>query len=110
MFHDPAFADSTAVNVQMRNVSRAKRNMEHIPRTRALLKAMPRIKAKIAGLWGAHDVFVGEYMKLRETTLRTFQPNADVRVVDNAGHWVMYEAPGAVNAAILEMVREQNQF
>tara|TARA_B100000676_G_scaffold306908_1_gene364121 strand:+ start:901 stop:1761 length:861 start_codon:yes stop_codon:yes gene_type:complete len=110
MFHDPAFADETAVTVQMRNVRQAKRNMEHVPRTRVLLKALPNIRARFAGLWGQHDVFVGQYMKLRETTLRTFQPDADFRVIENAGHWVMYEAPGAVNAAILEMVREQGQF
>jgi pimeloyl-ACP methyl ester carboxylesterase len=32
------------------------------------------------------------------------QPGLDVRVVEGAGHWVNYEAPAAVNRALVEML------
>ena len=33
------------------------------------------------------------------------RPDADVRIIPGAGHWVQYEAPDAVNAIVLERLR-----
>ena len=41
---------------------------------------------------------------VQEAVLRRFQPHMDFRVVAEAGHWAMYERPGAFNAALLAML------
>ena len=40
----------------------------------------------------------------RREVLARFQPDLDFRVVPGAGHWVPYERPDAVDAAVLEML------
>jgi pimeloyl-ACP methyl ester carboxylesterase len=36
--------------------------------------------------------------------LRGLRPDADVRMIAGAGHWVAYEAPEQFNAMLLEML------
>ena len=105
MFADPAKADDTAVEAHARNVSNARSNTEHVPGSDSLLLALPDVSATLSAIWGAEDVFVGPHMLVREQTLRQFDLSLDFRVVDGAGHWVMYEQPALVNAALLEMLR-----
>ena len=42
----------------------------------------------------------------RIAAMRARRPDADVRMIPGAGHWVAYEAPEAVNAMLLEMLAQ----
>ena len=84
---------------------RARFRSGDIPESDALAKALPAIRARIAGIWGAHDAFVGGDIDERRRRLAEHQPELDFRVLD-AGHWVTYEAADEVNAALLDMLRD----
>ncbi|MCG8544571.1 MAG: hypothetical protein MJE12_10210, partial [Alphaproteobacteria bacterium] len=47
-------------------------------------------------------VFATPDMTARTRALRTVQSGMPVHVLENAGHWAMYEAADAVNALLLE--------
>ena len=40
----------------------------------------------------------------RSVLMQTIRPEADCRIIDGAGHWVMYEAADEFNATILEQL------
>lgn len=104
MLGDPAAADDLAVHVQVENLRRARFKSGNIPSSDALLHALPRVRARVAAIFGGRDAFVGPYLDERRETLARFQPGLDFRVVEGAGHWVNYEAPEMVNRALLEVL------
>jgi len=97
--------DALAIYLQIENAARARFKSGRIPASDSLLRVLPEIRARISGIWGEADVWAVPYLAERETTLRRFQPNLDFRVIPDAGHWAPYEAPEAVNGALLEMLR-----
>jgi len=104
MLGDPAAADDLAVHLQVENLRRARFKSGDIPGSDVLLRALPRIEARLAAIFGGRDAFVGRYLDERRETLARVQPGLDFRVVEGAGHWVNYEAPEAVDRALVEML------
>jgi len=104
MLADPAAADDLAVHVQVENLRRARFRSGEIPTSDVLLRALPRIEARLGAIFGGRDAFVGPYLDERRETLAAVQPGLDFRVVEGAGHWVNYEAPARVEEALLEML------
>jgi 2-hydroxy-6-oxonona-2,4-dienedioate hydrolase len=104
MLAQPQAVDATAIELQTNNIAQSRLNTEALPRSDVLLRALPRVRARISGIWGEHDVFVGAYMDERRQCLAQFQADLDFRVISGAGHWVMYEQPERVNAALLEQL------
>jgi pimeloyl-ACP methyl ester carboxylesterase len=104
MLGDPAAADDLAVHLQVDNVGRARFKSGTIPSSDVLLRALPRIRARLAAIFGERDAFVGRYLDERRQTLARAQPGLDLRIIEGAGHWVNYEAPEAVDRALAEML------
>jgi len=104
MLADPAAADDLAVRVQQDNVRRARFRSAGIPESDVLLRALPRVRARLAGIWGGRDVFAVPYLEERRRTLAAWEPGLDFRVLEGAGHWAAWEAAPAVNAALLEIL------
>ena len=104
MFSGPDVVDELAVEIQMQNLRRARLNTEHLPRSDVLLRALPDVRAEISCIWGELDVFTGEFLEARKACFTQFQANLDFRVIGGAGHWVMYERPADVNAALIELL------
>ena len=103
MIADGGKIDELAVSLQIENLRRSRFKSAGIPLSDVLLKALPAIQARIGAIWAEHDAFVGGQIDVRERLLRSFQPDLDFRVIPGAGHWVTYEAPDAVNTALLAM-------
>jgi 2-hydroxy-6-oxonona-2,4-dienedioate hydrolase len=104
MLARPPSADDLAVHAQMEGLRRARFKSGSIPASDMLLRALPAVTARIAGIWGARDAFAVPYLDHRRRVLAAFAPDLDFRVIPDAGHWVPYEAPEAVNAALLEIL------
>jgi pimeloyl-ACP methyl ester carboxylesterase len=68
---------------------------KHIVKTSSLAACLPHVKARLAGIWGEHDVTSPS--DLLADRLRQFQPQAEVEIVPAAGHWVQYEAAELFN-------------
>jgi pimeloyl-ACP methyl ester carboxylesterase len=108
MIAKPEVVDSLAVHVQTENVRRARFKTGSIPSSDVLLQALPAIRARIAGIWGANDKFAAPDIERRREILAAIQPDMEFRVIDGAGHWTCYEAADEVNAALLEMLRSKD--
>ena len=71
-------------------------------RSGALVEALPKIKARLDGIWGERDATAYPHLDERAQTLRGVQPGARFAVVPGAGHWVQFEAADRFNEIIAE--------
>lgn len=101
--------DDLALFLQMDNLRRARFRSGSIPTSDALQRALPSVRARITGIWGSRDAFVGPYLEDRRRLLASFERALDFRVIEGAGHWTTYEAAHDVNAILLDMLRESGR-
>ena len=104
MIADPARIDELAVRLQIANTMKARIKGGAIPRGDGFLRALPGIKARMVCLAGSEDVYVKTNLAERKRIFRAVQPDAPFYTIEGAGHWVMYEAPEAFNAAISRII------
>ena len=104
MIADSGKIDELAVFIQMQNAPRGRVKSRRFSRADTLARALPLIEARIDGIWGERDAPANHRAPLRVAALRELRPDADVRIIAGAGHWVAYEAPEQFNAMLLEML------
>ena len=104
MLHDPASIDGVAIQMQILNSHRARTDSRAISRAGTLHDILPKITTRLAGIWGELDSTSYPYMSERYELLRAHQPGIDMREIKGAGHWVMYEAADAFNAALIDIL------
>jgi 2-hydroxy-6-oxonona-2,4-dienedioate hydrolase len=102
MIADPDKIDELALYLQKTNHARARMRSRRFSRSGALVEALPRITARLDGIWGERDATAVLHLDERARILRSFQPAARFAVVPGAGHWVQYEAADRFNALIAE--------
>jgi len=97
----PDEIDDLAAWLQLQNTERARIRTHTVAPSDTLRRALPRVTAPLTAIWGRQDVFLRPGPADRASILRAIQPAMKMHVVDNAGHWAMYEAADAVNALLL---------
>lgn len=105
MIADPANIDPIAVHIQAENVRRARFRSRPFATTDALARALAKVTAPVKTIWGTRDITARNSLDQRLAILRTHHPELDVRLIEGAGHWVMYEAAAEFNAAFLDLLR-----
>jgi 2-hydroxy-6-oxonona-2,4-dienedioate hydrolase len=105
MIADPAKIDELAVYLQSRNAPRGRVKSRRFSRTDTLLRALPAVQARLAGIWGERDATARPHLDERCRVLRTVQTDARFEIVAGAGHWVQYEAADQFNPLLAEMAR-----
>jgi pimeloyl-ACP methyl ester carboxylesterase len=105
MISDPAKIDPLAVYLQAQNAEHGRTRSPPIARTDTLARRLPRVTARLAGIWGERDATAMDDLPARARLLRSFQPTAPFLVIAEAGHWVQYEAADAFNAALAELLK-----
>ena len=103
MFGDPGRVDDLAMHVQREDIRQARVRAGGFPASEALREALPRVGARLSGIWGERDAFAAPYLAERVTLLRRVQPGTDVRIIPGVGHWTPYEAADEVNTMLTEM-------
>jgi pimeloyl-ACP methyl ester carboxylesterase len=104
MLGRPESADDLAVSLQIENLRRARFKSGGIPQSDVLLRALPAIRARIAGIWGERDAFSGARIEECRRVLASAQGALDLRVIEGAGHWVPYEAAEQVTAGLIDLL------
>src|SRR3546814_7117860 len=104
MIADPDKADDLAVYIQVENVRRARTRAGDIPLSDTLLRVLPRIRARLYGIWGGRDA-MSSPVHSREAILRRFQPDLDFRSIAGAGHWAPYERSEAHTSELQSLMR-----
>ena len=104
MIADPVKIDDLALAIQEWNTRHSRLKTPTLSRSGALPNALKQVVSPVNGIWGEHDAPANPRAPQRVTALRALRPDADVRMVPGAGHWVAYEAPEQFNAMLLEML------
>ncbi len=106
MLHDPVRIDPMAIHTHKLNVSRARVRSRPMSLGNHLVDALPGVSARVAGIWGVHDATGGgrEAILDRQGILRQFQADAEIAIIEDAGHWVMYERPAEFNATLCSIL------
>jgi pimeloyl-ACP methyl ester carboxylesterase len=102
MIADPDRIDELALYLQKTNHAYARMRSRRFSRSGALVEALPRVTARLDGIWGERDATAYPHLEARAQILRGFQPKARFVVVPGAGHWVQFEAAERFNALIAE--------
>jgi pimeloyl-ACP methyl ester carboxylesterase len=97
MIADPGQIDELAVYIQAQNAPRGRVKSRRFSRADTLARALPLVKARIAGIWGERDATAYPHLEDRARALRNIQPGARFEVIAGAGHWVQYEAADRFN-------------
>jgi pimeloyl-ACP methyl ester carboxylesterase len=104
MIAERANIDALAVHLQVGNATRARLRSRALSRIPALPMALPRIKARLHGLWGERDVTAEGVLDRIRQLLQLLQPGSGFTVIPRAGHWVQYEAAAEFNAALAKLL------
>jgi pimeloyl-ACP methyl ester carboxylesterase len=105
MFADRAEIDDLAVYLQVRNATRARLRSRLLSKIPALSTAIPRMSARLYGLWGERDVTAEGVLEEIRRLLQSLQPGAGLTVIPRAGHWVQYEAADGFNDALVRLLQ-----
>ena len=103
MIADPGKIDEMALYLQKTNHARARMRSRRFSRSGALIEALPRITARLDGIWGERDATAWPHLDQRAEVLRAVQPGARFAVVPGAGHWVQFEAADRFNPLLAEI-------
>ena len=104
MFADAAKIDALAVHLQAENIKRARFRSRPFAATDELARALERVTAPVQTIWGTRDVIARPSLPARLDILRRHHPELRVRLIEGAGHWVMYEAADEFNATFLDLL------
>lgn len=104
MLADPRQADERTIELHRGNVLRARFDSRRLSLSDVMIAALPVIRCPLLLLLGEKDALACPSLEARVRMCRGLNPDIAVRVVPGAGHWVQYEAPEAVNRALLEFL------
>ncbi len=105
MFGDPAAADDLAVTIQADNMAKARLRSRGIARSSVLADSLHNLPCRLGCIFGERDVTLDPDLETNHSFVAEIHPNAAFHIVPKAGHWVQFEAPDAVNALLLELIR-----
>ena len=99
MIHDPARIDAEALAIQAWNSDHARYRSRNVVQPDSLRQALDGVRAPLSVIYGEHDAIVVPDLSGRIGFFR--DRGVEPLVIPGAGHWVAFEAPGPVNAALL---------
>jgi pimeloyl-ACP methyl ester carboxylesterase len=105
MLQHPESLDKLALDVHRANVQRDRMPRRRLSSTPIVAEALPRVRARVSAIYGEHDaLYTGRLPELREALTRLSPNWGQWHTVPGAGHWVVYEAADAFNAALLQVL------
>ncbi len=104
MFADPAKIDALAIHLQAENIRQARFRSRPFAATDGLSVALADVTAPLKTIWGSRDIIARPSLDTRLAILRRHHPELQLRLIDGAGHWVMYEAADQFNTAFLDLL------
>ena len=106
MYADPSLITEEAVAIQDWNTVHARFKSKGFAGSTSLRDAAGRATARLTAVWGDGDITSFPSIDARMESLRGTRPDAMLRVIEGAGHWVAYEAAAEFNAMALDILRE----
>lgn len=104
MISDAANVDALALHLHSENLRRARFRSAPFAPGDELKRAVADVQIPLKTIWGKRDVIAQPTLDARLAVLGEHHPELKARLIDDAGHWVMYEQSDAFNAALLELL------
>ena len=98
-----ASADALARHLLIANARKSRLNPVPLVVPDRIVQILPTLRVPLDAIWGAFDRPHPD-PQLQKAVIRRYQPECDFRVVEDAGHWAMYERPDAFNATLIAML------
>jgi len=96
-------ADDLAVLIQMTNAPRGRVRGGDVVLPDQLQRLLPRLASPVDAIWGERDS-MHPRPDLQIEAIRRGRPEAELRVIPDAGHWAMYEQPEAFGLALRDLL------
>jgi pimeloyl-ACP methyl ester carboxylesterase len=109
MIHDPKNVDDLALYLQAENTSRARIDSRAVAQATNVPEVLLDLHVPMDGIWGACDAVSKERLPVLKELLKRVDPASQFVVVENAGHWVQYEAAETVNRTLLRILAMPRQ-
>jgi len=103
MLHKEESADDLAVHVQMIVTRQGRIPGAALVLPHQLQDVLEHVEPQVDLIWGRYDNPHPD-PELQLQVLRRQKPDAQMRVIEDAGHWVMYDSPEACNAALFGLL------
>ena len=105
MLADPVAIDDEALIIQEWNTEHARLRSRGFASGTSLKEQLPKVAAPMRAIWGERDAVAFPHIPERLAMLHAMRPELISEVIPGMGHWVMYEAPDAFNAALARMLQ-----
>ncbi len=103
MFEHPESLDDLALALHAANVARDRMPRRRLSSTPIVVEALPRVQARMSAIYGEHDALYRQRLSEVQAALPRWAPHwGQWHTIEGAGHWVIYEAAEAFNAALLK--------
>jgi len=106
MVHKPESADELALTIHIENMAKARLRSRGIARTLVLADSLKNLPCSLHCLFGEQDTTLHPDLDGIEKYVRDIHPGASFDIVEDAGHWVQFEAPERVNAILSRILTE----
>jgi len=103
MLHRPEAIDATAVALQEYSVPLDRMPGRKLVTTDAVGRALQQLTCPVWAAYGSEDVVFREHWPTVEAAWRKVPRLQEFIRFPDAGHWLQYELPGAVNALLLRI-------
>lgn len=101
--------DPLAMHLYTRDLVRARVNSARSSRSDPLKRQLESLRMPIHGIWGRLDITARGKFDQIHAILRGAFPDAQLKVIEDAGHWVQYEQAASFNAALRELLAINQQ-
>lgn len=96
--------DALAWHIYVEGMQKARFNVGPLVMPDHLVRALDHVKVPFGAIWGAYDR-PHPVPEQQEAALRRYRSDLQFRVIADAGHWCMYEQPGAFNTALAGLLQ-----
>ena len=107
MCADPASVTEETIDLHYANYKRVRFDGRRFSLSNRMAGTLERVVCPIQTVWGERDALPRPNVHARIAVCRAAVPGIRVDVVPGAGHWVQYEAPAAVNRAMIDFLAER---
>ena len=105
MLQHPHSLDALALSLHAANVRRDRMPRRRLSSTDIVARALPQLQVPVSAIFGEHDALYRGRLPELQSAMQSLSPHwGRWHTVPGAGHWVPYEAAGAFNAALLDIL------
>lgn len=106
MVYKPESADELALTIHIENMAKARLRSRGIARTSILAESLKNLPCSLHCLFGEKDTTLYPGLDGIEKYVRDIHPSASFDIVENAGHWVQFEASEKVNTILSQILNK----